>query len=137
MKIENRFYNVAIELHDSTIGSIDREGENLRIGLTPAYLHRSNGTAGVDPGTVWIQEVWMILRGVRLSAKTPLLPLKLADGSLSLGASVYNNCLPASLDHVGEVKLRLLFEDSSDLHIVAEEIHLILIGNPKYLEEFS
>lgn len=136
MEIENRFLHASIEFHDSTIGSIRREGVNLTIDFAPAYLHRSAGIPGVDPGTGWTQEVLIVLRCARLSGEIPQLPLTLAGGSLTLGTLFHNNCLPVPFDYLGEVKLVLLFEDSSDLQIVAEEIHLILIGNPIYVEDF-
>jgi hypothetical protein len=58
-------FNASIELHDSVLDGIDQRPTALSLRLR-AYVHRSNGEPGVDPGTGWCQPATVTLSNGRL-----------------------------------------------------------------------
>jgi hypothetical protein len=46
--------NCSIEIHDSALNSVETQGTLLKLFIQ-AYIHKSKGVPGVDPGTGWVQ----------------------------------------------------------------------------------
>jgi hypothetical protein len=53
--------NAAVEIHDSTLESIETHSEVL-VAMLSAYVHRSSGRPGIDAGTGWSQTVRLRFR---------------------------------------------------------------------------
>jgi len=46
--------NTMIQLNDSAVAKIDRQQGEMVVHFLPAYLHKSEGQPGSDPGTGWV-----------------------------------------------------------------------------------
>ena len=128
--------NAAIELHDSTVAAIHRDGGVLAIEFSFAYVHRSEGIPGVDAGTGWAQQAVMVLSGCQFSGELPRFPCSLSGGSVHAGGEVYGGVIPVPLVYVGDTRVCLSFEDGSEVQITANELRLDAIGGSTYLEAF-
>lgn len=129
--------NERVELHDSTLGKIEFEGSELKLQLTPAYIHKSTGEPRVAPGTGWIQDVVLVFRDGELEGETPQLPCKLNGGSFSAGMNLWSNGIPLPLEYTGNVKLELEVMWGGHLTVTGKQIKATSIGEPQYVEEFD
>ncbi len=139
MPVENDLIRgtTAIELHDSEVSFIWPEETKLRIILSPAIVHRSEGIPGTDPGTVWTQDAVMVFQDCELSGIIPQLPCALADGMLHSNGSTQENVINVPLSTTGQLQIILSFETGTEIQITARNLHLTLCWTPKYLETFE
>lgn len=128
--------NAAMEFHDSIVAAAKTDGAILTIVLSPAYIHRSTGTPGVDKGTGWRQEVIVALRDCALPFDFPMLPIALVDGQLITSERINDGMVPLPLYHAGQVCVELRFECGGCVRLSASEIRADLAGEPVYLEAF-
>ncbi len=126
--------NAAIELHDSTLERLDMEADAVVVVLS-AYVHRSAGVPGVDPGSGWSQAARIRCPGGRASAASDT-PLELAGGRLDLSGRVHDNVIPVPLSHIGSIRLELRGFRGEGMVIEGEALHADLIGEPRYVEDF-
>ena len=126
--------NCAIEFHDSTFNGVEREGTDLSLRFSAAYIHQSEGKPGVDAGSGWVQELRLHISAASLSGEILDLPCDLCDGSISLGDERFNNCVPIPLDYRGRIEVHL--EQEGKLTVVGTGLQVELLGQPKYVEEF-
>jgi hypothetical protein len=77
--------HAAIELAGSVLARLDRRGTSLLAILSPARVHRSHGRPGVDPGTIWHQDVRLTLAAGAAHGDLEGLPCTIAGATLSLG----------------------------------------------------
>ena len=128
--------SAALEFHDSELAALEIGDESVTLRFAPAYVHRSQGTPGVDRGTGWSQDATVSLKKARLTGILRLGLPSLADGEAALGDQRCAGLLPAPLSYVGPVTMLLVFLDDSRLLITAEELHSNLVGEPTYVEDF-
>ncbi len=129
--------NSIIELHDSTVAAISREGSAIEVRFEPAYVHKSTGRPGIDPGTGWTQDARLVISGASLTGTAPDLPCAVLDGDLLLGQERHDNSLPVPLDMAGLIRLRLEFGLGSQLIVTGVGVRLELLGEPCYVEDFE
>lgn len=127
--------NRAIEFHDSTFDGVEREGADLSLRFSAAYIHQSEGKPGVDAGSGWVQELRLHISDVSLSGEILDLPVDLWNGSISLDDQRFDNCLPIPFDYQGRVEVNL--EQGGKLTVIGTRLKVELLGQPKYVEEFS
>ena len=127
---------IAIEIYDSTLGSVMESGGHIIISLNPAYIHRSTGMPGVDPGGGWAQDVVLRLENGTIDGSVPEMPCDLWEGNLQVGNQKIENIIPLPLDYRGIVKLILVTQDESRLVVQGSGISATLTGEPKFIEEF-
>jgi hypothetical protein len=125
--------NRAIEFHDSTFDSLEREGSNVTLRFSAAYIHESNGEPGRDAGSGWIQEARLHVAGASLSGEILELPCDLRDGDMRLGGDLFQ-MVPIPLDYKGTVEINL--EQNGKIRVAGTGVRLELVGKPKYVEEF-
>ena len=106
--------NSEIELHDSVISEIHEIDRTVVVEFAPAYLHKSQGTPGLDAGTGWVQNARLRLTGATISGDRPLLPETLSEGSLRVGGLKHDNLLPVPLRVLGLVELCRFLHGSGD-----------------------
>lgn len=126
----------AIEIYDSTLASVVDDGRNVVVALKPAYIHRSTRTPGVDPGGGWAQDVILRLENGTIDGSLPEMPCDLWEGSLQVGNQKIENIIPLPLDYRGAVTLTLVAQDESRVVIRGSAVFAILVGEPKFIEEF-
>ena len=129
--------NMSIEMHDSTVSRFTPDGESIIMNLTPAYLHKSYGQPGIDPGTGWTQDARLVVGGASLVGKLPELPCDIMDGELTIGGAVHRNTIPVPLLIDDAVNLHVVFYPECDVSITGTSIRLELLGEPTYVEEFN
>jgi len=130
--------NFAIELHDSELASIVKTADLARIPLRPAYIHKSAGVPGLDPGTGWIQDIDLVIRGASIEGDVDKYPATITDGMLRIDRKQFDNCLPLPLNRVANVTLRLeLMWLRGTITVRGSSISACLVTEPKYVEEFS
>ena len=102
-----------------------------------AYIHKSKGTPGVDPGTGWTQNVVLKIENASIERDAKNLPWDLTDGSLQIDQQTMENMIPIPLDRHGKVIFMLQDKRTADKIIVrGTRIYLELLGEAKYIEEF-
>lgn len=128
--------NAAVEIHDSTLERIDSRGDEL-VAVIDAYVHRSAGRPGVDPGTGWSQPIQLRFLGGKATGSTGPIPMELLDGRLILSGQTLSNIIPLPLNHAGPSRLEL--ESWNEAHIVIEGngVTAVLAGPPVYVDEFE
>ena len=129
-------HNTAIEIYDSTLASLVKEGQRVIVDLQPAYIHRSTGTPGVDPGGGWAQDVILVVEQGTIEGSVPELPCDLWEGSLRVGHQTIENIIPLPLDYRGDVELMLVTQTDSGVIVRGSAIFATPIGEPKFIEEF-
>jgi hypothetical protein len=128
--------NAALEFHDSDIAAIEDDGQKITIRFAPAYVHRSSGVPGTDPGTGWSQDAVMVLSEGKLRGDPPRGQHTIASGSAKLSNASYDDLVPVPLSHVGDVHICFLFDDGSEINIHAQAMSLSLVGAATYVEDF-
>jgi hypothetical protein len=128
--------NQAVELHDSVLERVTEASHGIVLRVA-AYVHRSSGVPGVDPGTGWSQPAEMTVLAGRVVARTGSPPFSLAGGTLVVEGREIENVLPVPSSHAGPVQVRLEGAEGEQLVIVGEGLQLVVLDEPEYLEEFG
>ena len=123
----------ALELLDSRLDQIDLVYGGAIIHFSHAYIHKSAGTPGKDPGTGWSQEAQLVLASVSGSRVLPVLPNTISDGYLEVGG-IRHELIPLPFGRRGEATLSLVFVDGSQFEISGERPVIELSGTAKFLE---
>ncbi len=127
--------NSAIEIHDSWLTSIDKRDDVLRLRLE-AYIHKSEGTPGVDAGTGWTQDVTLVFGNGIVEGSITEWPADLYDGTLTIDGEVSDNIIPIPLDRRGTIQLTLKPKFDDPIVVRGSDVRLLLQGVPRYVEEF-
>ena len=98
--------NAALEFHDCTVASVEREAGVLRIALEPAYVHRSAGRPGVDPGKGYLQPAELLFSEARVDIRGACIG-DLSSGSVSCDGRAYDNVMPCHTISPGQFKVGL------------------------------
>jgi hypothetical protein len=129
--------NTIIELHDSKVAMIDRQDGDAVVHFLPAYLHKSDGRSGYDPGTGWVQEVQLILREATVEGEFPDWPCHVLDGALTIDGARHDNSIPVPLTSEASAELMLIFDSVHAVTVAGRDVRLEFCGAPKYVEEFE
>lgn len=119
----------SVELHDSRVNEVCKEGTALVIRLAPAYIHKD--------GKGWHQEASIVIGSASIEEEFPKLPAKLGGGTMNTVAGPYHNLLHLPLSHEGGVKLTLEFLSGEVARINGIAVEVALKGAPKYVEDFT
>jgi hypothetical protein len=129
--------NTILELHDSTVATINGQQGETVVHFLPAYLHKSEGRPGYDPGTGWVQEVRLIFHEASVDGDFPDLPCDVLDGALTIDGLRHDNYIPMPLVSEARAELRLVFDSVHAVTVTGRGVRLQLSGDPKYVEEFK
>jgi hypothetical protein len=128
--------NSEVEIHDSTLASITRDGCDLVLSLAPAYVHRSPGRPGIDQGSGWLQDIDLIIFGAVVESLPTEFPVNLSDGSFSIGEVRWDNVIPLPLVVSGTVSLSAVTCFGEFLTVRGTGASSMTRGELQYLEEF-
>jgi hypothetical protein len=123
----------ALELHDSRIDRVDRIDGGAVIHFSHAYIHKSAGTPGKDPGTGWSQEAQLVLAAATDYGNLPPLPVAISDGYLEVG-DIRHGLIPLPFSRRGKANLWLVLENGAEFQVTGERPVIELIGPAKFLE---
>lgn len=128
--------HAAIEIHDSTLVQLEYK-ENTLIATLRAYVHRSKGIPGVDPGSGWIQAVEIRLVRGHATGDVAEMPIELYDGRLVIDGQTFDNMVPLPYEFGGSVRLEL--EGANNLAVVLEgdAVAVVPRSAPEYVEDFK
>jgi hypothetical protein len=129
--------NQAIEIHDSDLESLIVCDGYVVLNFAPAYIHQSNGAPGVDAGTGWTQHLVIRIHGNVTEGALNMTPCTLWEGSLTLNGIHHDNVIPTPLNVEGEIELDLTARSGESVKVRGSRITLELLGEPKYIEDFS
>lgn len=129
--------NTVIEIHDSRVVGITNRDDAVIVHFQSAYLHKSEGRPGLDPGTGWVQEARLIFAEATTSGDFPDWPCGLIDGELIAGGERHYNLIPVPFETAMPVELRLTFDSVHVVTVIGPGAKLELVGEPKYIEEFK
>jgi hypothetical protein len=135
--------NQAIELHDSDLGEVRLSVKGLTIGLAPAYVHRSEGRVGIDPGTGWTQRAELVFTdalpraGITASGELDLRLdcITLDDGFLHAPRQHWHDLIPAPLHIEGPLWFFAQTQYGEDLIVEAQHLSVTLIGEATFVEQ--
>ncbi len=125
-----------LELHDSRVSRIEWVDGMALIHFSLAFIHKSQGKPGGDPGTVWSQEAELFLWEASASGALPALPNTISEGFLEVGG-IRHELIPLPFKRKVAARLYLQFADGADIEIVGKQPFVELLGTPIYLEDFS
>jgi len=129
--------NSAIELHDSEVTAVVRDGQSVRVEFGPAYVHRSTGRPGMDAGEGYLQAADLVFSGAASLDEEGTCRGTVSDGSVSVGEREFANVVPLPLVLVGEVSAALHFVSGGVLRIRAGEVSCVLRGSARYVEPYE
>jgi hypothetical protein len=129
--LENRF----IELQDSKVEEVRIVGKSIVLTFSEAYIHKSKGRPGFDPGTGWIQRIRLEFENASLDGEPKELPDRIIDGELEVGRA-RSGGINLPFDSNETVLLSLGFQRGNEIQIFGETMKLKELNEPKYAEEF-
>ncbi len=101
-----------LELPGSTLEAISEDGDTVTLRLSPAFLLKSEGIPGADPGTRHRFAAQIILRGAELQRDIPALPAVIEEGRIRVNIHTYVNLVPRPLlEHAGHARVELLLAE--------------------------
>lgn len=127
--------NAAIEFHDSHITSWRFSGKNLVMSLR-AYVHRSPGRPGIDPGTGWLQDANALIRDATLSRTLPDEPFELSEGSVEFDGQQLVNVVSLPFAISSSVRIRLETCEHGVFEIRGRGLRIEVNGEPTFVEAF-
>ncbi len=129
--------NMSIELHDSDIGEIKSNKDEIKVFFPVVILHVSDGRPGVDAGVVYVQKAELLFEGdCNLMGKINEYPVLISDGTLQINELILENEIPVPLNRSGKIRFSISPDIGDEIIITADRVSLKLIGDPKYLEKF-
>lgn len=127
--------NSLIEIHDSVLTSVETQAKQVKLSIE-AYIHKSAGVPGVDPGTGWIQNVILTIEDGSFDGNIESLPCDLYDGALQIDGEFMENEIPIPLDRNAQIVLRLVAKWSGNSPVArGTHIHLELLGEAQNIED--
>ena len=128
--------NVAIEIHDSTLESIDARTDPV-VAVLSAYVHRSLGRPGIDAGTGWSQSLQLRFYGGSATGSLGAVPMELLNGRLEVASEVFASTIPMPLNRTGPVRIELLGWNEQRIVIEGKSVEATLVGQARYIEQFT
>ena len=120
---------IFLELHDSTLQTIDAHGFSLR-----AYVHRWARASGRWIGTGWLQCFQFDIANVHALRFAPSLPQSISGGALQLADTVYENLLPYPGPACGPMQLALELVGGDSLSLDGALQSVRAVDEARYVE---
>jgi hypothetical protein len=128
--------NSALEIHDSNLAGIELAGPDAVLHLDAAYIHRSEGRPGIDPGSGCVQDIDLVIYGAVVESVPSGLPRALTGGALSVGGTAWDNLIPLPLAVSGAVSLSVATSDGEPVLVRGSGVEVVPRDEPKYMEPF-
>jgi hypothetical protein len=125
-----------IELHDSCVVGVVQSNGTIAVRFGPAYVHWSDCCPALDPGSVWVQDIDLVISEFVLKSRFIELPQVLDDGALSVDNLIFENIVPLPFDMRGSVRFSARSMSGEVLVIHGSKATFVLIGESRYVEPF-
>ena len=121
-----------LRLPGSVLARVRREDGHTTLELRPAFIIKSEQMPGVDPGTLWTQDVDLIFREASWRANQ-LVPdgMEIIGGNITLNGITHLDLLPMPLNLPGNIELEIKGE-AGDFAVAGEHFDLRALGVGKY-----
>ncbi len=133
--------NQLIELHDSEVAAVTVENGSVRVLFSHAYIHRSEGEPGKDPGTGWSQKAELLIHNPADNVLSAAFPWMIIDGEIEIDGTVLDNTIPIPfvVEGIFKMKLDVLDGEENFLNIEISGIgaRLELMGEASFVEDFT
>jgi hypothetical protein len=129
--------NEMIEFHDSNIMQVEVSNSNSMRILMRAYIHKSKGIPGIDPGTGWVQNAELQIKLLYSYGGVPAIRACIVSGMLVIAEKAYLNEIPIPLNCESIIYFSVILDDGSSFSVEGQGITLTLLGEAQYIEEFS
>lgn len=126
----------AVELHDSVVTGVKVHEGNVVVRFSPAYLHRSKGSPGIDTGEVFTLDLDIVLDSATIHKPFTELPCELQGGTISTAGERFENCIPYPLNKNKPISAKLVDIYGREVHIDAQSITLRAASPEEYIESF-
>ena len=128
--------NEALEFHDSTVESVQREADTLRISLRPAYVHRSSGRPGFGSGEGYTQPIDILFSDARVEVNGACIGT-VSSGSVSCNGQVFENLVALPLNEAGNIQATLEFSSGGVMKVWALACASSVLGVASFVEAYE
>lgn len=129
--------NVAVEMHDSECLAVERDDPGSGFVLLDAYVHRTEGIPGVDPGEGGSQRIRIRIEAMTVEGEIGQLPADIYEGSLTIGSVIQENMIPFPATYSDPVRLTLMLSiDARVIVLSGTGLAIESEGEFQYIEEF-
>jgi len=126
--------NSALEFHDSEVSLVEGTNGTLRLLFSSAYIHRSAGRPGRDPGAGYMQAAELIFTDASWQGLSSECSGYLYDGSLNVdGESL--SLIPIPFTTTGNITAVFSFL-STVLSVSAGSVVCSVSGEPRFVENY-
>ncbi|MEO7107843.1 MAG: hypothetical protein ABIZ09_15820 [Rhodoferax sp.] len=129
--------NSAIEFHDSDISAVRLSGSELRLVFNPAYVHRSAGRPGIDPGKGYLQPVEMVFSDAQSSERGGECIGTISSGFVATELVEYANVIPLPIALSGQVWAEITFNSGAVMRVTSTGFACVPTGDARYLEAYE
>ena len=130
--------NVAIEMHDSELLSVEIDDAGRGSVLLGAFVHRSVGKPGVSPGDGGVQLVRITMDQMAIEGGVGELPAYVYQGSLLVGDTLQDNMVPFQPNtRLSFASKMMLSEDARVITVSGKGAAIESEGEFEYVEDFD
>lgn len=124
-----------LELHGSRINCIELIQGIVTIHFSHAYIYKSKGRPGRDPGTGWSQEAILFMNDATISTPFPELPSTISEAYLEVGG-IKHELIPLPFKRKVNATFWVRFENNTEIEIEGKRPYIELSGKSFFIEEF-
>ena len=125
-----------IEWHDSEICGACHVAGELHV-LICAYVHKSGGKPGVDPGTGWWQAVLLTVTTDDPGQESLDELVEIAGGCVKTQSATIEHMIPLPWMSQASTTVTLQLKDGRTWQVSGKSASISVIGGPEYVEAFS
>ena len=129
--------NSAIEFHDSDICAVRLSGSELRLVFNPAYVHRSAGRPGIDPGQGYLQPVEMVFSDAQSSEHGGECIGTISSGFVATELVEYANVIPLPIALSGQVSAEITFNSGAVMSVTGSGLSCVPTGDARFVEAYE
>jgi hypothetical protein len=124
--------NLGLELHDSSLDSVEFAGQTCLIAMRPAYAYEIDAESGNVIGPCVVVDVVFEFDRGAVDGALGVLPDPILDGSLMVGSELLENLIPVPFECRDAVTMRLLmWPDDREIVVSARGLVIRLDGVPR------
>ncbi len=128
--------NVTLELHDSEVSAAQEAAGTLHLLFSAAYIHRSEGRPGINPGAGYVQPAELVFSGASWHGLSPECAGPLSNGTLTVDGKTLS-LIPLPFSATGELNAEFVFVSGAILSVLAKSVACSCSGEPHFVETYG